>query len=98
MRLWFISRARLCATPSEALRGSFASVLADQNFAGEIADGVMVIQLAGGKGPPELGDRDAHLPLGLALEVGGPLLRREADDRRRGPCPGELCCGSTQRL
>ena len=59
---------------------------------------MMVIQLAGGKGPPELGDRDAHLPLGLALEVGGPLLRREADDRREVRVLASFGRGSTRRL
>jgi len=51
---------------------------------------VPIFELAGRIGPPELGDRDAHCPLGLALEAGGPFLRREADDRRLGRIPASF--------
>ena len=51
----------------------------------EMVDGrVPVLELTGRIRPPELRGRDTHFPLGLALVALGPLLRGEADDRRRG--------------
>ena len=81
-----------------ALRDSAVPVMADIQEPGDVEDvHVPGVELAGGEGPLELGDRHAHFALHLAFEVRGPLLRVKRTIGAR-PSRGELWSGSTQRL